>query len=165
MKRVYSSGVLNQTPDFFIGVEVENTPAKGVKTLFCHGKIPCNDILHKLNTDDNCIDVKHIYLNSNHTECFDPITKIISFCELGYWVTFEIDHRLSKMIHSLPMHDLFIPFLSVKIEKVTKHKNLSIKIDDVDFNATNPGVWCFKLDELPDNTFNDWSVYTKDEVI
>jgi hypothetical protein len=44
--------------------------------------------------------------------------------------------------------------------------NATIKLDDKDFAATNPGVWCHQLHDLKDrNKFTDWSKYTKDEVI
>jgi len=41
-----------------------------------------------------------------------------------------------------------------------------IKIDDLDFNATNPGVWTHSLHALKDRTkFTAWSEYSNDEVI
>jgi hypothetical protein len=44
--------------------------------------------------------------------------------------------------------------------------NATIKLDDKDFAATNPGVWCHQLHDLKDRkVFTDWSKYTKDEVI
>ena len=41
MKRDYESGV-SDTPIFFTGVEVEKTPAYGMKTLFVTGTHPCD---------------------------------------------------------------------------------------------------------------------------
>jgi hypothetical protein len=44
--------------------------------------------------------------------------------------------------------------------------NAIIKLDDKDFAATNPGVWCHQLHDLKDRkVFTDWSKYTQDEVI
>ena len=44
--------------------------------------------------------------------------------------------------------------------------NTVIKIDDKDFAATNPGVWCHSLHDLQDReAFTDWSKYTQDEVV
>jgi hypothetical protein len=44
--------------------------------------------------------------------------------------------------------------------------NATIKLDDKDFNATNPGVWCHSLHSLQNRSvFTSWSKYTQDEVI
>jgi len=44
--------------------------------------------------------------------------------------------------------------------------NATVKIDDKDFDATNPGVWCHSLHALtnPAN-FTSWREYTKDEPV
>jgi len=40
------------------------------------------------------------------------------------------------------------------------------EVDDVDFDATNPGVWCHSVHSLQNrNTFTPWSKYTKDETL
>ena len=44
--------------------------------------------------------------------------------------------------------------------------NVIIKIDDKDFRATNPGVWCWSVRDMIDEThFTDWSQYKDDEII
>jgi hypothetical protein len=44
--------------------------------------------------------------------------------------------------------------------------NATLKIDDKDFNATNPGVWCHNLqDLLGRDRFTNWDQYGKDEII
>ena len=44
--------------------------------------------------------------------------------------------------------------------------NTMIKIDDKDFKASNPGVWCHSLHDLMDrNKFTDWSKYGLDKVL
>jgi hypothetical protein len=44
--------------------------------------------------------------------------------------------------------------------------NATLKIDDKDFAATNPGVWCHNLqDLLGRDRFTDWDQYGKDEII
>jgi hypothetical protein len=41
-----------------------------------------------------------------------------------------------------------------------------LKIDDKDFAATNPGVWCHNLRDLMGrDRFTDWDQYGKDEII
>jgi hypothetical protein len=61
----------------------------------------------------------------------------------------------------------FLPMISVKLPYLQLlGYNATIKLDDKDFAATNPGVWCHQLHDLKDRTkFTDWSKYTKDEVI
>jgi hypothetical protein len=62
---------------------------------------------------------------------------------------------------------LFVPLLSVRIPKIqTSSTNLTVKIDDVDFNATNPGVWCIHHHELTDsNRFTGWAEYESDDIV
>jgi hypothetical protein len=61
----------------------------------------------------------------------------------------------------------FIPMISVKIPHIQQlGYNATIKLDDRDFAATNPGVWCHSLHNLRDRqVFTDWSRYTKDEIV
>ena len=45
-------------------------------------------------------------------------------------------------------------------------KRITIKIDDIDFNTTNSGVWCNKLEELMNPLVKtSWESYSTDEVI
>ena len=61
----------------------------------------------------------------------------------------------------------FIPMISVKLPYLQQlGYNATIKLDDKDFDSTNPGVWCHSLHELQNRcNFTDWSKYTKDEII
>ena len=44
--------------------------------------------------------------------------------------------------------------------------NTMLKIDDTDFDSTNPGVWTHSLHKLMDRRkFTPWTDYAKDEVI
>jgi hypothetical protein len=44
--------------------------------------------------------------------------------------------------------------------------NATLKLDDKDFAATNPGVWCHSIHDLQNrDRFTDWSKYTKDETL
>jgi len=41
-----------------------------------------------------------------------------------------------------------------------------IKLDDADFRATNPGVWCWSVrDMIDDKHFTDWAEYGDDETL
>jgi hypothetical protein len=57
--------------------------------------------------------------------------------------------------------------ISVKLPYIQQlGYNAIIKLDDKDFKASNPGVWCHSVHDLQNRTvFTDWSKYTKDEVI
>ena len=64
-------------------------------------------------------------------------------------------------------HYNFIPMISVKIPYIRQlGYNATIKLDDRDFAATNPGVWCHNLHDLQKRTkFTDWSKYSNDKTI
>ena len=57
----------------------------------------------------------------------------------------------------------FIPQIRVSIPYVRLwNYNTMVKIDDNDFNATNPGVWTHSLHSLMSRkTFPDWNQYRK----
>ena len=57
--------------------------------------------------------------------------------------------------------------VSVKLPDLTSlGQNATIKIDDIDFNKTNEGVWCITKDKLIDNAkFTDWAQYKDDKII
>jgi hypothetical protein len=41
-----------------------------------------------------------------------------------------------------------------------------VKIDDKDFQATNPGVWCHRLHNLMDEQrFTNWEEYKNDKIV
>jgi hypothetical protein len=44
--------------------------------------------------------------------------------------------------------------------------NATIKIDDIGFDRSNPGVWCHRLHDLQSSEkFTSWDEYSKDETI
>ena len=57
--------------------------------------------------------------------------------------------------------------ISVKMPYVNQlNYNACIKIDDIGFNETNPGVWTHPVQDLQNRkVFTDWTKYTKDEII
>lgn len=159
---------------FFTGIEVEHSPAFGKKTLFVVGLQSPDSIALHLN---GC---EHIYFGANmsfpisiHTN--DAVfwrpweTVIKHFLSAGYMCTLDIDVSQTEGLaeSSLCEHNNFIPMISVKIPYIKLlNYNATLKIDDKDFDATNPGVWCHSLHELQDRSkFTDWSKYTKDETL
>jgi len=159
---------------FFTGIEVEHTPAFGMKTLFVVGLQSSTDIKNQL------ADCRHIYfganmsfpssIRTNDSVFWTPWENMIQQClDAGYWCTLDIDvSQVEGLLESgLCEHNNFIPMISVKIPYIRQlGYNATIKIDDKDFAATNPGVWCHSLHTLQKRSvFTDWSKYTKDQIV
>ncbi len=153
--------------DFFSGTEVEHTPAFGKKTLFVVGVQSVDDIAAKLS------DTEHIFFGANHS--FHPEnalewqrweTMIEQFLNKGYLCSLDIPvtHVEEFNDNGLCEYNNFIPQIRVSIP-YTKlwNYNTMLKIDDKDFDATNPGVWCHSLHSLMSReTFTSWDAYKKD---
>lgn len=155
---------------FFTGTEIERTPAYGMKTLFVVGIQAVHDIL-ELAKANQC---SHIFLGANHS--FDLENKttsshwntmMVPLLEANYLVSLDFDIKFVNDVLSMGWNRFnnFIPQISVKIPKVKAFNyNAMLKIDDVDFKATNPGVWCHSLHELlARDKFTDWREYKGDE--
>ena len=161
--------------DFFIGKEVEHSPAFGYKTLFVVGIQDSKTILSLAKTN-NC---PHAYFGANHSfpnpKFNDALTwnnwrDMIQEClRAGLLCTLDLDVSSAEgLVESgLVDYNNFIPMISVKLPYIQLlGYNAIIKLDDKDFAKTNPGVWCHSLHELKDRKkFTDWSKYTQDEVI
>jgi hypothetical protein len=174
MKRDYSTGV-DESITFFTGIEVEHTPAYGKKTLFVVGIQP-TALIQDWYDSHNC---EHIYFGANQSfpnlktndgaEWAKWETMIFTFLERDILCTLDTDVSCAQGIleSGLCENHNFIPQLSVKLPYLQQlGYNATIKIDDIDFNATNPGVWCVMLNELTKrSSFTDWSQYKKDEII
>lgn len=168
----------HENVEFFLGPEVEHTPAYGKRTLFVVGFQELDAILTKAREHK----VTHIFVGANHS--FDPAeivkakagegwqTIVAGLLDRGYFVTVDYEahkHRDALQIfsHGVWQSRQFVPLLSVRIPKVeTSSLNLTVKIDDVDFQATNEGVWCLNYREVTDsNRFTPWTEYTQDQVL
>jgi hypothetical protein len=172
MNRDYTTGESN-TVVFFTGTEVEHTPAFGKKTLFVVGVQSEDQIAIHLN---GC---EHIYFGANMSfpklKVNDALrwkqweSMIHPFLEKGYLCTLDIDVSCVEGLAESGFCEYhnFIPMISVKLPYIQQlGYNATIKIDDKDFNASNPGVWCHSLHNLQNrDLFTDWSKYTKDEII
>jgi hypothetical protein len=165
---------------FFVGEEVEHTPAFGMRTLFVVGiqdpaEIHASAVAHKCD---------HIYfganqsfpkLNVNDTEwkTWENMIGTLLRSGLGgdhyYMCTLDIDAACAEGLLEGPLteYNNFIPMISVKLPYIKQlGYNATLKLDDKDFRATNPGVWCHNIHDLQDRSvFTDWSKYTKDETL
>lgn len=176
MIRDYDSGKANDIV-FFTGVEVEKTPAIGKKTLFVVGIQP----VEKIKLYYNSQSCEHIFFGANHSfspgldfpkdadeweqweHMIKPFLKENIMCSLDI----PISHAESFLEAGLVEYDSFIPQLRVPVPYVKQwNYNTMLKIDDRDFQSSNPGVWCHSLHDLMNkDTFTDWSQYKLDNPI
>jgi len=159
---------------FFIGTEVEKTPAFGKQTLFVVGIQSVDDIAHHF--DRHPQGIEHIFFGANHS--FHPENAlewqrwermIQPFLDLGYLCSLDIPITHVEEFHegSLCESRNFIPQIRVSLP-YTKlwNYNTMLKIDDKDFDATNPGVWCHSLHSLMSReTFTSWDDYKEDSLL
>jgi len=174
MKREYDTGTA-EAITFFTGIEIEKTPAYNMQTLFVVGVQSTLSIL-ELAGEHYC---KHIYFGANQSfpklatddaDAWRPWEQMINAClEMGYWCTLDFDVSVVQGVLEMPVigHRRFIPQVSVKIPYLTQlGYNATIKLDDLDFEYSNPGVWCHTLNSLTTReTFTDWDQYGKDAII
>jgi len=174
MKRDYTTGVTEDIM-FFTGVEIEHTPAYGMKTLFVVGVQHDQNIIN-IAKDTECT---HIYfganqsfpkLDTNDAESWRPWEEMIESClSEDFWCTLDFDVSVVEGVleSALVENRKFIPQISVKLPYLQQlGYNATLKIDDKDFKATNHGVWCHNLhDLLSRDKFTSWDQYGKDEII
>lgn len=173
MKRDYDTGEAEGIK-YFIGVEVEKTPAFELKTLFVTDVQPTDEIEWWYN-NEQC---KHIFFGANHS--FNP--KVDDYDSWLQWekmiyyfldkdILCSLDIPLDKIA---TFHDSgfceynnFIPQIRVPIPHAKLwNYNTMVKIDDVGFKQTNPGVWCHSLHDLmAREKFTDWKAYGLDKPI
>lgn len=181
MNRSYTEGTRNDIT-FFVGREIEHTPAYGMLTLFVVGVQPTDAIDSILNDNNSYTDtnkhIKHIFFGANHS--FNPNKSdyhnwkqwedmIQYFLDQGYWCSLDIPMSAVEEFNDGGLNDnnKFIPQIRVPIPYIKLwNYNTMLKIDDKDFNATNPGVWCHNLRDLMSrDRFTDWDQYGKDEIL
>ena len=173
MKRDYATGSETNI-EFFIGDEVEHTPAFGMRTLFVTG-LQSVDEITSIMLDTDCT---HIFFGANHSfnPAFDDYQEwkrweemIEYFLDQDYLCSLDIPLQAVEQFNDggLNDYDNFIPQIRVPIPYIKLwNYNTMIKIDDKDFKATNPGVWTHSLHELKDRRkFTDWSQYKNDEIV
>jgi hypothetical protein len=170
MNRDYSTGTADNIA-FFTGREIEHSPAYGMPTLFVTGLQNPAEVLILAKQEK----VKHIYFGANQsfrptsTDELDHWQKmIISLLKQNFWCTLDFDVKYAEDILETGLNEerKFISMISVKLPYLTQFNyNSILKIDDKDFEATNPGVWTHRLHDLLDsNKFTDWDQYKEDEI-
>jgi len=171
----------HEDTQFFIGEEVEHSPAFGMRTLFVVGVQDPAEI-HARALAHRC---EHIYFGANQSfpklevndaDGWHPWEKMIELMlhsgfggDHLYTCTLDLDVSCAEGLleSSLVEYNNFIPMLSIKLPYIRQFGyNATLKLDDKNFRATNPGVWCHNIHDLQDRSvFTDWSKYTKDETL
>jgi len=165
----------HEAVSFFVGTEVEHSPALGHRTLFVVGHQDSTMIMSQARLND----CTHIYfganqsfphLDTNDGDGWQPWERMILDClEADFLCTLDLDVSCAEGLleSSLVEFNNFIPMLSVKLPYIRQFGyNATLKLDDRDFRATNPGVWCHSLHALQRRSvFTDWSEYTQDKTL
>jgi hypothetical protein len=165
----------HEAVSFFVGTEVEHTPALGMLTLFVVGVHDSREIMDTAHRQA-CL---HIYFGANQSfprldindaDGWRPWERMIQDClEGGFQCTLDLDVSCAEGLleSSLVEYNNFIPMLSVKLPYIRQFGyNATLKIDDKDFRASNTGVWCHSLHDLQKRrVFTPWSKYTQDKII
>lgn len=163
----------HETANFFYGTEVEHTPAYGKYTLFVVGVQSTSDIALQLTAGAE--PVEHIFFGANHS--FDPQNNldwsrwesmVAAFLSRGYLCSLDIPITAVKDFNDTGLCEYrnFVPQIRVSVPYIRLwNYNTMLKIDDQDFDATNPGVWCHRLHTLQDPAvFTDWNAYNQDHM-
>lgn len=173
MDRPYCNGDGSDEVDFFVGFEVEKSPAYNKKTLFVDtSTCPSFSTIHYNIEISEC---DHVYIGANMSFDINSIayydTIIGNILDTHKTlVTIDIpvehlqNHDVANLLIKYKSDYRFVPMISVKIPNIIDmNYNTTIKIDDVGFNKSNPGVWCHSLQSLKSTeTYTPWNKYEKD---
>jgi hypothetical protein len=156
---------------YFTGYEVEHTICYGLKTLFVVGTPPLQEILTKAKEAD----VKHIYFGTSQSfnpkamthgeyQAWDEV--ILGCLKADFWVSldFGVEHVEGVIESGYSEYSRFVPMISVKLPYINQlNYNATLKLDDITWGKTNPGVWTHHLQSLMSkDKFTYWDQYTQD---
>lgn len=156
---------------YFTGYEVEHTICYGMKTLFVVGTPALQEILTKAKEHE----VQHIYFGTSQS--FNPkdITHgeyrvwdevIIGCLKEDFWVSLDFDVKHTEGVHESGYceYPRFVPMISVKLPYINQFNyNATLKLDDLTWGKTNPGVWTHHLPSLmTKDKYTHWDQYTQD---
>lgn len=155
----------------FIGEELESSVAKGLPTLFVVGAQPRELIVYNLKKYDH---VSHVYLAANKSFSVNNLDYYIGLIRelTAKKVYVTVDYPASEYVtcfHAFKEfhnNSFFVPMINVEMPNFHKMPNVAVRIDDIDFNKTNPGVWVLRHETIagPD-FFTPWSDYDSDIII
>lgn len=177
-----TADVNRETTTVFTGVEVENTPFKGLETLFVayHLKTP-EKFLQRVYHDLADRDTPHVYLGANQlyarkafwSEQLDCLLKVVPrLVEEELCVTLDLPAAVYTRLVSrhAGIAEVFAStatclLLSVPVSGANVMPNISLKLDDAaGVNGPNTGVWTTtKRDIELSGGFTPWSAYSEDK--
>lgn len=169
MERHYINGFFaDDEVKTFIGTEIEHTPAYGLRTLFLARNDLTTDEILELCVMNEC---EAIYYGANRKYMHNhalQLAQIHKFLADGYYVTVDYQYEIHKAVKqkfsTVWSHPKFIPFCSIIFPNSEEDTQLCFKIDDVDFNKTNPGVWSSTMKKFKEQSgFTGWDEYKSDE--
>ena len=167
MDRDYKTGK-SDSVGIFSGLEIEHTPALGKQTLF----LARNDLYFDQIVElAEKVNAEAIYFGANRSfmhNIANTSQLIRRLMDKGYWCTIDYQHsvhaEVKERFKDIWKEEKFIPFCSVIFPDSENDDNLCIKVDDVDFNKTNPGVWTMSMDHFKQTGgFTGWDEYKQDE--
>jgi hypothetical protein len=171
MERFYENGMYDKGEvNLFVGDEIEHTLAHGTRTLFLARNDLTTDQILELVVANDC---EHIYYGANRMYMHShgmQIAQMMKFLDDGYYVTvdypYAIHTEVKKKFALIWKRPKFIPFCSIIFPNTAEDPQVHIKIDDVDFNKTNPGVWAMSLNKVKEMAgYTQWEEYKSDRPI
>jgi len=163
---LYDKGEVN----LFVGTEIEHTLAYGKRTLFLARNDLTTDQILEIAVANNC---EHIYYGANRMYLHGhalQIAQMIKFLDDGYYVTvdypYALHNQVKKKFAMIWKRPKFIPFCSIIFPNTEEDQQVHFKIDDIDFNKTNPGVWTMGLADFKSKAGHTrWEEYKSDRPI
>jgi hypothetical protein len=176
MLRDFKNDIPPSGVQFYVGVYQENSIARGNNTLYVIGEPDIEEVIRRLTQYNGEDEITHIFFGAEHSfkvstfEEMESWTETIQhFLTLEYWCTLDVDVSLVNFIHEtdLSSWNKFIPMLSVKIPYSRDlGYNAVVKIDDVEFNHSNYGIWTHALHDLMSfDKFTSWDAYNEDVIV
>jgi hypothetical protein len=169
MDRDYKTGK-SASVGVFSGLEIEHTPAYGLQTLF----LARNDLtLEQITELAEMVNAKAIYYGANRSFMHNhglQLAQMMKLMDAGYYVTIDYPYSLhtevKQRFKSVWKNEKFIPFCSIIFPNSEDDDQLCIKVDDIDFNKTNPGVWTMSMNHFKQSAgFTSWKEYKQDQPI
>lgn len=154
-----------QGTGYFLGTEVENSPYKGLPTLFVVGDSYSATALLQVGVNHS---VQHVYLAANQSFGSRTTHEWVNLAKrlcADFFVTLDVPLEAlpdlvtySNILHDNPSIHIM---LSVKARNIDSLPRVTVKLDDVIPNVVNPGVWCI-TNPLSQANFTPWSAYAAD---
>ena len=119
------------------------------------------------------VDAEAVYYGANRTFLNNVANQPLQINRLlndGYYVTidyqYNIHDEVKKRYSAVWQNKKFIPFCSIIFENTEEDTRMCFKIDDVDFNKTNKGVWAMGMEDFKSKAgYTKWEQYKQDQPI